>query len=307
MAPTGRSLNIGATGLLSKPVHERALLDALEAVRSVEGIGPVLIADDDASTRDVHARLVAQALPGAPIRLVDSGAAALAQLEHEVPSLVLLDLGMPDVDGFAVLEQLRADTRTQQVPVLVLSGRTLEAADIARIDHALVTFHSKDMLTPEEAATALESALTHATALAQPTSRIVKQVIAYLQQHYAREISREEIAAAVGVSKNYLTQIFRREVGLSPWEFLNRYRVLRAKALLRGTYASITDVASMVGFEDASYFGRVFRKYVGCSPHEYRDRWPCRSSTQANRHYRRGAEDAEESHIHLRFPLCPLW
>jgi AraC-like DNA-binding protein len=74
----------------------------------------------------------------------------------------------------------------------------------------------------------------------------------------------------VGVSKDYLSDIFRQELGLSPWDYLNRYRILHAKALLNSTNDSITNIALRVGFNDPSYFGRVFHEQVGLSPRAYK-------------------------------------
>jgi len=108
--------------------------------------------------------------------------------------------------------------------------------------------------------------------LASHTGALVSRAVAYIQRHHARDLSRHEIAAHVGVSENYLTQIFHREFGLSPWEYLHRYRVERAKALLRDTDESITSVAALVGFGDPAYFSRVFRKLEGCAPRDYRER-----------------------------------
>ena len=182
--------------------------------------------------------------------------------------VVVLDMGLPDRDGLDALREIR---RWSQVPVLVLSGRALSLEDVQQLDFARVTFQSKDILSGGETAAALHAALSGATALARPTSQLVKRTIAYIQQHHMHSVSRQEIASALGVSKNYLTQIFHHELGISPWEYLNRYRIQHAKTLLRGTDASITAIASEVGFEDASYFGRVFRKQVGCSPQSYRE------------------------------------
>ncbi|MFL5807015.1 MAG: ATP-binding protein, partial [Roseiflexaceae bacterium] len=261
----------GAVGILNKPLSADTLLEVIEALRG-SAAGPLLIVDDDAETRELYRGLVAQALPGHPVRTAESGAAALDLLEQEVPALVILDLMMPDVDGFAVLERLRADERTRHIPVIILSGRILSFEDIQRIDYARVTFHSKDILSPEEATAALRAALGGEEQLARQTSVIVKRAIAYIQHNYMSELSRQQIAAALGVSKNYLTQIFHQELGISPWEYLNRYRIKQAKTLLRGSDDSITAVAARVGFDDASYFGRVFRKQVGCSPQVYRER-----------------------------------
>jgi AraC-like DNA-binding protein len=176
------------------------------------------------------------------------------------------------VVGFTVLERLRANPATRQVPVVVMSGRTLTAEDVHRLDQMYVTFHSKGLLSEAEAAAALQQALAGGEALPQPTSLVVKQAIAYLQQNHQRAISRQELAAAVGVSKDYLSHIFKQELGLSPWDYLTRYRVQQAKARLRETHASVTAIALQSGFDDLSYFNRVFRKQVGCSPTTYRER-----------------------------------
>jgi transcriptional regulator GlxA family with amidase domain len=108
--------------------------------------------------------------------------------------------------------------------------------------------------------------------LGQPTSALVKRTIAYLQQHYVRPLSRQEVARAIGVTEGYLSRIFRQEMALSPWDYLARYRVRRAKELLRSSNAAVSDVALQVGFDDSAYFTRVFHKHTGCSPSKYRAR-----------------------------------
>jgi AraC-like DNA-binding protein len=75
----------------------------------------------------------------------------------------------------------------------------------------------------------------------------------------------------VGVSEDYLSRVFSRELGVPPWDYLNRYRVLRAKELLRKTTENIGNVARQVGFKDQAYFSRVFHKLTGLSPQAFRD------------------------------------
>jgi AraC-like DNA-binding protein/FixJ family two-component response regulator len=265
-------LGIGLTNFVVKPVGRQTLLDTLNALRPSGIAGQVLIVDDDPQARDLYAQVVSQAFPGATVQTAEDGAAALARLAESTPTLVILDLTMPNVDGFAVLEAMRADPATRRVPVVVMSGRALSFEDVRRLDHMYVTFHSKALLSPDEAAAAFHRALAGAGALPPQTSLVVKHAIAYLQQNYHRAISRQELAATVGVSKDYLSHIFQQELGLSPWEYLTRYRVQQAKTLLYRTHESVTAIAAQVGFDDLSYFNRVFRKHVGCSPTAYRDR-----------------------------------
>ena len=261
----------GVTGVVTKPLGGKALMDMLEALRPSEVSGPILIVDDDPQARDLYQSVVTLALPGYPVRQAENGAAALAVLAHEIPALVILDLTMPEVDGFSVLEHMRADGRTCHVPVLVISGRILSAQDILRLDHAQVVFQSKGILSEDETATSLRRTLRNESRLPQPTSTLVKQTIAYIQQNYVQHLVRRQIAKAVGVSEDYLGRIFQQELGLSPIEYLNRYRIKEAKSLLIHTGASVTDIAAQVGFDDPAYFSRAFRKQAGLSPRAFRE------------------------------------
>lgn len=87
---------------------------------------------------------------------------------------------------------------------------------------------------------------------------------------YTHPLTRQDIAHYVGMSEDYLTHCFRQELGTTPVEYLNRYRVLQARHLLAESDKSITNIALEVGFSSSSYFSRVFRKEVGQSPEEYR-------------------------------------
>jgi transcriptional regulator GlxA family with amidase domain len=180
---------------------------------------------------------------------------------------------MPEMDGFEVLNWMREGETTRRVPVLILSGRMLTLDDIQRLEqHALVTFQSKDILTEDETTAALHRLLLGTDSLPPQTSALVKRTVLYLQQNYASPLSRREIADAIGVSENHLSRIFRRELGITPWDFLNRFRIKQARELLTQTDRSITSVALTVGFSDPAYFSRVFRKQVGMSPSAFRER-----------------------------------
>jgi AraC-like DNA-binding protein len=256
--------------LLLKPIANSGLINALNDLALGEPEGSMLIVEDDPQTRRLHRRLIAAHFPRYSIHEAGNGQAALDMLARETPSLIMLDLVMPEVDGFTVLEAVRANPRTMVVPVLVLSGRALSSAEIRRLSAARVTFQTKDVLSDPELAEALRRMLSHDSSLPLHTSALVKQAIAFIQQHYHEPITLQELADTLGVSKNYLGRIFHQEVGLTPWEYLIRYRVLRAKELLLTTGATVAEVAARVGFDTATYFNRIFQREVGCSPRAFR-------------------------------------
>lgn len=266
----GRDVS-GITNIVLKPLHGEKLLEVVDRLQPQAVGGSILIVDDDPEAHAVYRRLIAAKQAGYTFRDALDGREARAILEHELPCLIILDLMMPHLDGFDLLQQIRATPRTRHIPVLVLSGHVLSFEDIQRLNHAHVTFHSKGVLTDGEIADAVERTVQQADRLPPPTSVLVKHALAYMQQNYADTLSLQEIADAVGVNKDYLGRIFHRELGISPWEYLNRYRISRAKELLRATSTSISAIAYEVGFQDAAYFSRVFHKEVGCAPREYRE------------------------------------
>jgi signal transduction histidine kinase/AraC-like DNA-binding protein len=262
------SPSVGLTSILIKPPDQNTLIGLIDAMAPAEG--PILIVDDDPQACDLYQRIVTKVLPGHPVRVASGGQAALAALREQAPGLVILDLVMPDVDGFAVLAALRRLPATRRVPVLVMSGHMLRSEDLNRLDHSRVVFHQKEILSEEETALSIRNALQGTNELPQATSMLVKQALAYMQQNYAQDLSRSDIAGAVGVSERYLTEIFHRELGLSPWDYLQRQRIAQARALLASTGLTVTDIGSRVGFADSAHFSRVFRDLVHVSPRAYR-------------------------------------
>ncbi len=264
---------VGLTGFVVKSSNTETLLDAILTLSPTEGSGPVLIVDDDPHVQEAHQALVEDGLPGFPIRIAEDGEQALRLMKEEVPALVLLDLVMPKLSGTDVLDQMRADSHLRQVPVIVLSNKMMTLDDVNRIkSHANVTLQTKGIWSDAETATAMNRAIFGEDTLPAHTSGLVKQAMAYLHQNYARPISRREIAEAVGVSEDYISRIFNRDLNISPWDYLNRYRVLRSKDMLVSTDESIGGIARKVGFKDQAYFSRVFSKVSGMSPQAFREK-----------------------------------
>jgi signal transduction histidine kinase/DNA-binding LacI/PurR family transcriptional regulator/AraC-like DNA-binding protein/CheY-like chemotaxis protein len=265
-------LTLGLTSFLDKSAGPQGLLESIHAARLGPGSGPVLIVDDDPDVRAAHRETVHTGLPGFAVRTAESGEAALQAMREEVPSLVILDLIMPGMGGEEVLDWMRGDPKLRTVPVVILSSKLLSLEDVKRLEaYARVTFQSKGILTEEETIAALNRALFDADTLPPQTSALVKRTVAFLHQNYSRPLSRWELAKALGISEDYLSRVFNRELGLTPWDYLNRYRILQAKALLQSTSSSVRIIAHRVGFRDQSYFSRVFHKFTGQSPQAYRE------------------------------------
>ena len=99
---------------------------------------------------------------------------------------------------------------------------------------------------------------------------LVERAVDYIHTHYTDEVTRQALAKAVGASPAYVTRVFRNQTGLTPWQYLNRYRIAQAQRLLRESDATITEIAGLTGFNDSAYFSRIFRRECGSSPNTFR-------------------------------------
>ncbi len=236
------------------------------------GLSPhvILIVDDDPYILDLHTRLVNSQLPACRVIQARHGRQALEILNSSPPDLVLLDLMMPEVDGFGVLEAMRASEALRDIPVIVLTAKTLTEADMARLNRSVVTVLEKGIFSGEETLAHLAAALNRTGRTGGAAQRLVRKAIAYIHANYTEPISREQLARYLAVSENYLTNCFQQELKISPLTFLNRYRIKQAKILLEAGDQNVTEVALAVGFSDTSYFGRIFQREVGISPSAYR-------------------------------------
>jgi AraC-like DNA-binding protein len=176
---------------------------------------------------------------------------------------------MPELDGFGVLDAMRTDERIRNIPVVVLTGQVLTNEDMVRLNQGVAAVLQKGIFSAQETMDHVESALARTPRLGSEMQRIVRKAVAYIHKHYTEPFSRQEMARQLGLSERYLTSCFHKEMGITPVEYLNRYRLKQAKAML-GTGANVTETALAVGFSSVSYFTRLFEKELGVSPGAYR-------------------------------------
>jgi CheY-like chemotaxis protein/two-component sensor histidine kinase len=144
--PLGFSL--GATGYLTKPVERQALGELLDRLLPRDADALVLIVEDDAATRDVLRRAVTAA--GYRVQEAGNGRVGLGCIEQEVPALILLDLMMPEMDGFAFLDALRVSPAGRDLPVVVVTARHLTAEDRHRLNGGVQYVLEKERLRGDE-------------------------------------------------------------------------------------------------------------------------------------------------------------
>ncbi|MGN1148769.1 MAG: AraC family transcriptional regulator [Lachnospiraceae bacterium] len=101
----------------------------------------------------------------------------------------------------------------------------------------------------------------------------IKQALTFIEAKHMEPLTLDEIAASIHVSKSECCRCFQRSLGLTPFEYLMKYRIFEStRKIMRGDEAakSISTLAASVGFNSASYYNKLFKKYLNCTPSEYK-------------------------------------
>lgn len=107
---------------------------------------------------------------------------------------------------------------------------------------------------------------------------ITKSILDYIHGHFHEKITLDDLSNHVHISGEHICRIFKETSELSPFVYLNRYRILQSADLILNTDKSISEIALSCGFNDCSYFNKIFRRFMDCTPTQYRKNrgFPCR-------------------------------
>jgi AraC-like DNA-binding protein/FixJ family two-component response regulator len=257
---------------LTKPLGAADLVKALErhGLKSTPGSHfTFLVVDDDSAILSMHTDLLRDEFPDSTILVAHNGLDALKLMRESRPDLLLLDLMMPEMDGFAVMRAMQEDQRLRGIPTMVLSAHELTQQDMIHMDKNVAAVMGKGLFTAQETLAHIASVLARNKRLGSEPQRLVRQAMAFIHENYGEAISRSEIANTLNINEQYLTRCFNKELGVSPIVYLNRYRMRQARLLLEKGQLSVTQIALEVGFSSQSYFSRMFQREVGVTPKAY--------------------------------------
>jgi signal transduction histidine kinase/DNA-binding response OmpR family regulator/ABC-type sugar transport system substrate-binding protein len=263
---------------LTKPIEISELTMALDQHWLTADVNRqfrnVLVVDDEPDTLDMHARVVQAHSAANRVLKARNGKEALDILRREIVDLMILDLQMPEMDGFQLLEVMRDMETTRKIPIIVVTGKVLSEIEMERLNQGVTTVLGKGLFSLEETISHISAALEHKRRISSEAKKLVRQAMIFLQDNFSESISRRDIAKHIGISEDHLTFCFRQELRITPIQYLQRYRINQSKRLLIETDQTITEIAFSVGFSDSGYFSRIFRREVGMPPEVFRQTSP---------------------------------
>ena len=139
---------LGASDYLTKPVDRDRLMGMVGKYTHDSRRESILVVEDDAATRDMIARMLEK--EGWKVSTAQNGRVALQRAAENRPSLILLDLMMPEMDGFQFLQQLRSREDLSSVPVVVVTAKDLTQAERKRLDGAVRLIYQKGAYSRED-------------------------------------------------------------------------------------------------------------------------------------------------------------
>lgn len=241
----------------------------------------IIIAEDEQRTRQGLEKLIGS-IEGDydVIATAANGKTALELILQLHPDLVFVDIKMPFVDGLSLIRSVRAQSLPTEFVVVsayadfqfAQESISLEVAsyllkpptreEIEKILQKIDARLKKKHVYPVQEQLGLREKYPEA-------HPIILRALDIIQSGYAGKISQKRLAGDLGLSPEYFSYLFNKNIGKNFSAFLREYRIEQAQRLYRSGKCDRKEVPYEVGFSDSKYFNKVFREVTGKTPSEY--------------------------------------
>ena len=236
----------------------------------------VLLVDDEVMIREGFKQLFDwQAHDCEVVGEAGDGMEALTQIDTLRPDIVIMDINIPIMNGLKVIQLSRI--KHPNTAFVIVSGYDdfsycREALRLQITDYILkpVNYEEFGTCIDNLKISLFERRVSSAAEPEKQEERAITGITRYLQEHLAEEISLSVLAEQFHLNPQYISQLFKSEIGVNFLVYLTNIRMEKAKKLLLSTALSIAEVAEQSGYGDYRVFTKVFKKSEGITPSQYR-------------------------------------
>ncbi|GAB3419960.1 hybrid sensor histidine kinase/response regulator transcription factor [Niabella aquatica] len=227
----------------------------------------------------------------------ENGRLGLEAAQSEIPDLIISDVMMPEMDGFALCEKIRQDERTCHIPVILLTAKSTQTDQVTGLQQGADLYLTKPFnikvlelsvqnllaarermrqkMTKELVSLPVSSGETHSgkEILSNDLDKaFLEKVILIINKHIDNpEFGVDMLSRKVAMSAPVLYKKLRALTNMSVNEFIKLQRFKKAAELLAQKRLTVNEVSFAVGYDDRKYFSREFKKYFGVLPSEFSD------------------------------------
>ena len=250
----------------------------------------ILVAEDELIERKALCKNLLEHLEGRCLVLeAKNGREAVELFLQHRPQVAILDIEMPGLSGLEAARRIRQSGNPCIILFLTAFDKfsyAREAISLRALDYLLKPYDEKELILSVEEALYLydhrrEDKGTQVLSgeLSAPReedhttlrlSQVREAIDAHIREHYAEELSMQDVARVMNYSDAYFCKLFKQCFKVNFSAYLNEYRIARAKELLQTTRLNVREVGIACGYSDANYFARVFKRVTGMTPSEYR-------------------------------------
>ena len=234
----------------------------------------VLLVDDEIMIREGFKKLFDWETHGCTVAgEAADGREALAKIDTLNPDIVIMDINIPIMNGLKVIKMSRI--KHPDTAFIIVSGYD----DFSYCREALRLKITDYILKPvnyEEFGTCIDNlkiSMYMENVSQEPEEqeeRVINGITRFMQEHLAEEISLSALSEEFHMNPQYISQLFKNEIGVGFLAYLTSIRMEKAKKLLLSTSLSIGEVAEQSGYGDYRVFTKVFKKSEGITPSQYR-------------------------------------
>lgn len=236
----------------------------------------VLLVDDEIMIREGFKRLFDwEAHDCEVVGEASDGMEALSQIDNLRPNIVIMDINIPIMNGLKVIQLSRI--KHPDIAFVIVSGYDdfsycREALRLQITDYILkpVNYEEFGTCIDNLKISLFEQRVSEEEKSEKQEERTITGITRYLQEHLAEEMSLSVLSEEFHLNPQYISQLFKNEIGVNFLTYLTNIRMEKAKKLLLSTSIAITEVADKSGYSDYRVFTKVFKKSEGITPSQYR-------------------------------------
>lgn len=203
------------------------------------------------------------------------GMEALAQIDALHPDIVIMDINIPIMSGLKVIQVSRI--KHPKIAYVIVSGYDdfsycQQALRLQITDYILkpVDYEEFGICIDNLKISLYEQRMAEEHEPKEQGERVIIGITRYLQEHLEEEVSLSVLAEEFHLNPQYISQLFKNEIGVGFLAYLTNIRMEKAKKLLLSTSFPIAEIAQKTGYGDYRVFTKVFKKAEGITPSQYR-------------------------------------